>query len=66
MKETKMDDPNKPETEEDGIQAGALRLLKARRQSEAFMAQTRALSQSQNDTPQPTASPSDDKPNTSK
>lgn len=52
------------ETEQDGERAGALRLLKARHQSQAFMAQTRALSQSQSSTPATTESPSSDKPNT--
>lgn len=36
-------DPNRPETEEDGIKAGALRLLKARHQSQAFRDQSNAL-----------------------
>lgn len=61
-----MDDLNKPETEQDGERAGALRLLRARHQSQVFRDQTRALSQSQNSTPETTASPSLDKPNTSK
>ncbi len=30
MKQYEEDDPNRPETEEDGLRAGALRLLKAR------------------------------------
>jgi hypothetical protein len=50
------DDLNKPETEEDGIRAGKLRLLRARHQSQAFRDQTRALSPSQNSTPATTAS----------
>lgn len=61
-----MDDLNKPETEADGQRAGALRLLKARHQSQVFRDQTRALSQSQNSTPATTESTSNDKPNTSK
>ena len=41
-----MDDPNRPETEEDGVRAGQLRILKARHQSRVFQEQTRALSPS--------------------
>ena len=44
------------ETETDGARMGALRLLKARHQSPAFMAQTRELSQSRKNTPQMHAS----------
>lgn len=49
-------------TPEEEREAGAYRLLKARRQSEAFLAQTRALSQSQSNTPPTTASTSNDSP----
>lgn len=38
-----MDDLNKPETEADGQRAGALRVLKARHQSQVFRDQTHAL-----------------------
>lgn len=34
------DDPNRPETEEDGIRAGALRLAKYRHQAQQFKAQS--------------------------
>ena len=61
------DDPNRPETEEqDGQRTAALRLLKARQQSQAFRDQTRALSQSQNSTPATTESTSDDKTGSSR
>jgi len=55
-----------PETEADGERAGALRLLKARHQSKAFMDQTRALSQSPSNTPGTTGSASPAKPTTQK
>ena len=56
----------RPETEADGERAGALRLLKARHQSQAFMAQTRAFSPSQSNTPPTMGSTSSDKTPTSK
>ena len=56
-----MEEINKPETEQDGKQAGDLRRLRARHQSLAFMAQTQAWLQSQNNTPATTASTSADK-----
>lgn len=62
------DDPNRPETEEDGLRAGAQRLLKARHQSRAFMAQTpgSSPSPSPSNTPATTASSSDDEPSLQK
>ena len=57
-------DPNAPETEQDGIQAEALRRLKVRQLSKARPVQTPVLSQLQNDTPAKTASPFADKPPT--
>ena len=50
------DDPNRPETEADGLRAGALRLLKARHQSQAIRDRTLELSQSPSSTPATTAS----------
>lgn len=50
-----MDNINRPETEQDGERAAALRLLKVRHQSQVFRDQTRALSQSQNSTPEATS-----------
>lgn len=58
-----MDDPNKPETEEDGIRAEVLRRLKVRRMLQAPAGQTPASSPSQSNTPATTASPSDAKVN---
>ena len=60
------DDPNRPETEEDGIRAGALRLLKVRHQFEALTGRTHALLPLPNSTPETMESTSSDKPNTSK
>lgn len=60
-----MDDPNRPETEEDGIRAEALRRLRVRRLFKAA-APSQNSSPSQNPTPEPTASPSGDKPATPK
>ncbi len=59
-------DPNAPETEADGIRAGALRVLKVLRRREALQAQTPGSSPSPSNTPATTASTSSDKPNTSK
>lgn len=42
-----MDDINKPETEEDGQRAGALRLLKVRRQYQGLTGRNHALLPSQ-------------------
>jgi len=53
---TDQDDPNRPETEEDGLRAGALRLLKARHQSQAIRDRTLELSRSPSNTPGTTAS----------
>ena len=44
-------EPTPPETEADGLHAGALRRLKARHQSQAFRDQSKALSKPQSDTP---------------
>lgn len=59
-----MDDPNKPETEEDGIRAEALRRLKVRLTYEALPVPTRDSSPSPSSTPATTESNSDAKPNT--
>lgn len=61
-----MDDLNKPETEQDGERAGALRLLKVRQQFQALTGRTHGLLPLPSDTPQTTESTSSDKPNTSK
>ena len=54
-----------PETEErDGTRLGTLRRLQALHRSKALLAQTRAWSQSQNNTPATTASSFGVKPNT--
>jgi hypothetical protein len=58
------DDPNRPETEEDGIRAEALRRLKVRLLSKGLLDPTRPLSLSQNNTPPTTASTFADKPDT--
>lgn len=54
------------ETEEDGLRAGALRLLKVRRQYQDLTGRTYGSLLSPSDTPETTASPSNDNPNTSK
>ena len=54
---------NRPETEEDGIRQGALRLLKVRQQYPTQQAPTSDLSPSQSNTQPPMESNSDDKPN---
>jgi hypothetical protein len=59
-------DPNAPETEADGIRAGALRVLKVLRRREALQAQTPGSSPSPSNTPETTVSTSSDKPNTPK
>lgn len=59
-------DPNRPETEQDGMRAEALRRLKVRQLLKAQPAQTPASSPSRRSTPATTASSSDGKPNTSK
>ena len=46
-------DPNGPETEEDGVRAGALRVLKMRHQSQVLRERSRALSQSHSNVPEP-------------
>lgn len=61
-----MDDPNRPETEQDGIRAEALRRLKVRRMLQAQADPTPGSSPSPSDTPATTASPSDAKANTPK
>ncbi len=45
-KEYRDDDPNRPETEEDAVRAGASRRLGALHQSQAFRDQSRKFSQS--------------------
>jgi hypothetical protein len=60
------DDPNRPETEEDGIRAEALRRLKVRLLSKGQPGQTQELSLSLNNTPGTTTSPSSGKLNTPK
>jgi hypothetical protein len=50
-----MDDLNKPETEADGLRAGALRLLKVRRQYQDLTGRTHALLSSQSSTPETTS-----------
>jgi hypothetical protein len=57
-----MDDLNRPETEEDGIRAEALRRLKVRQLLQVPAAQTPDSSPSQSNTPATTESPSDAKP----
>lgn len=64
MPKDNQDNPNRVETEEDGLRAGQLRLLQARHRSQVFRDQTRALSLSLNNTPVATASTSDDSQNT--
>jgi hypothetical protein len=49
------DDPNSPETEEDGIRAEALRRLRVRLLSKGLLDPTRPLSLSQNNMPPTTA-----------
>lgn len=61
-----MKDLNKPETEEDGIRAEALRRLKVRLTYAAQPAQTRDSSPSPSSTPETTESSSSGKSNTSK
>ena len=61
-----MDDPNKPETEQDGIQAEALRRSKVLLQSLVRPGQTPASSPSPSSTPATTASTSDARPPTPK
>lgn len=71
------DDPNRPETEEDGLQAGAQRVARWRNQNAQLLGRsqeppassaqpgpTPASSPSQSDTPATTASRSPAKPNT--
>ena len=65
MRDSAYEEANRPETEEDGLRAGALRLSRMRHQSQAFRDQTRALSTSQSNMPEPTESTSDGSPNTS-
>lgn len=60
------DDLNKPETEQDGQRAEALRRLKVRRMLQAQPAQTPDSSPSPSNTPATMASTSDAKPNSSK
>lgn len=61
-----MDDLNKPETEQDGMRAEALRRLRVRQLLKARQAQTPlASSPSQSSTPETTASTSSAKPSTS-
>ena len=48
------DDPNRSETEEDGLRAGELRRYKAHHQSKAFTGQTPESSNSQGNTPKKT------------
>lgn len=55
-------DPNAPETEQDAIQAEALRRSKVRRLSKGLQAPTLNLSPSQNNTPETTVYRSGDKP----
>lgn len=50
-----MDNWSKPETEEDGERAGALRLLKVRRQYQNLTGRTHALLPSQSSTPETTS-----------
>ena len=59
-----MDDPNRLETEEDGIRAEALRRLKVRRLSQTQPALMPASSPSPNNTPETTESSSADSLNT--
>jgi len=61
-----MDDPNRPETEEDGIRAEALRRSRVRLLSLVPPAPIRNSSQSQNSTPATTESTSDDKTGSSR
>jgi hypothetical protein len=61
-----MTDWNKPETEQDGERAQALRLLKVRQQFQALTGRTHELLPSPSNTPATTASTSNDNPNTSK
>ena len=60
-----MDDPNKPETEEEGIRLEALRRSQVRRALQVPRGQTLDSSQSQSDTPQVSVSISVDLPSTS-
>jgi hypothetical protein len=60
-----MDDLNRPETEEDGMRAEALRRLKVRRQLTAQPAQTPDSSPSPSSTPETMASTSDASPSSS-
>ena len=57
--------PNAPETEEDGLKAGDLRLWKARRQFQALTGRTHKLLESQKSTQLTTESTLKDNPNTS-
>ena len=50
------DNPNRPETEEDGLRAGALRLLKVRHQYQVLTGRTHGLLPLPSDTP-PTTEP---------
>ena len=43
------DDPNRPETEEDGIRAGALRILRFQHQSRGFRGKTGELLETKKD-----------------
>lgn len=61
-----MYNPNKQETEQDGIQAEALRRLRVRRMLQAQPAQTPGSSPSPSSTPPKTESISDAKANLSK
>jgi hypothetical protein len=58
------DDPNRPETEEDGIRAEALRRLRVLRLSDPRPGLIQGSSLLPNNTPQQTASTFDDKPDT--
>jgi hypothetical protein len=58
--------PNEQETEEDALRLGALRLLKVRHQSKAFMAQTHSLLPLPKSMQDKTESPSKDNQNTQK
>jgi hypothetical protein len=59
-----MDEINKPETEQNGLRAEALRRLKVRRMLQAPPAQTPGSSPSPSNTPATMASTSDAKANT--
>jgi hypothetical protein len=61
-----VDDPNRPETEEDGFRAEALRRLKVRLSSRAPQDPTQTLSLSRSNMLPTTASTSVDKPVTQK